>query len=832
MGLNDDHLANLARVLRGSSLLGHLAVMHGWVTEAALRESLDEQRRTSRPLGAILVARGLLTADQLAEILRQQQAMEAPACPEGVTRMVGRYAITEQLGIGGAGVVWKAWDTKLLRWVAFKQPRLDHHVSRDRFLLEAQAAARLHHPSLIEVFEIGQADGLDYIVMDYVDGRPLNDVRMEPRAVAAAMADVGDGVHAMHGAGVLHRDIKPQNILIDAAGKAHLGDFGLAKIEGRQPLTVEGTFLGTPQYVAPEQAAGHAVDARTDVYGLGATMYHALTGREPYAGENSLTLLFEKLMKESLPSPATLNPAVPRELSAIVHKAMARLPEDRYASAAEMAADLRRFLAGEPVNARPISAATRATRWMTRNPLVTGALATLILGVAAVGIFLRHRGEREQSYETARSDGDELWRRAVECARAPGERDALRRHAEAALARFQSACETMPDRAYPWLMRGRCLRLLNRGGEAEAAWTRAISLQPDFGAALFERGKLALDVSLQMRTPPGVRVGDGGARVRYSDPEGDEERRWREKGRQDLQLARKAKGLDGSALKFLEGELLFGEHRYVEAAAALRPYASDNPWDASGLSLLAATEYYAGEFEAAEATWSRAIDLEPRPGRFKARGDVRYCLRRYEPALADYDQALAKDPDACGLLCNRGLAREKLGRRTEAIEDFTRAIALKPGFARAFNNRGTARAAILDLEQAEADLQEAVRLNPLYAEAYNNLGNVLVMRDRANEAVTEYDAALEIEPDYAEALGNRAIAQITLKQFDRAVSDLNRVLTLDPGSVEMLYQRARALKGKGESAAAAADLQQALRRAPADWPRRRQAEELLREWKP
>src|SRR5262249_10307042 len=160
-----------------------------------------------------------------------------------------------------------------------------------------------------------------------------------------------DAVQAMHAARVLHRDIKPQNILVDGRGVARLGDFGLAKIEGNEPLTVEGTLLGTPLYMAPEQAArrGQDVGPRTDVYGLGGSLSQALPSSAPFAEETSLETLFQKLMNETAPSPRAIQPSVPRDLDSIVRRALSRDPKDRYASAAELAHDLRRFLQDEPV---------------------------------------------------------------------------------------------------------------------------------------------------------------------------------------------------------------------------------------------------------------------------------------------------------------------------------------------------------------------------------------------------------------------------------------------------------------------------------------------------
>jgi len=464
MDLHDENLRNAFRAVGERHFIGRLAVLRGWVDESTLDECIAEQKRAvpHRPLGAILVARRSITAEQLAELLSEQKKFDEPSLAPDARR-IGRYAVAGEIGAGGGGTVWKAWDEQLRRWVAIKEARITGPAARERFVREARAAALLEHPGLIPVHELDQANGVDYIVMAFVEGRTLAEIRLEPVPLAALLADVCDAVEYMHGRGVFHRDIRPQNILVNAEGKPMLGDFGLAKVAGDMPLTVEGSFLGTPQYMAPEQTRSVSRDAdpRTDVYGLGATLYFGLTGRSPYEGCGDLASLVQRMLCDERPAPRAVEPGVPIDLDRVVRRAMALEPSDRYASAAELGQDLRRFARGEPVLAHSHPPLVRASRWVRRRK--REALAALALALAlVVGLVLyRREGERSFRYDAACQQGNEFWAKCVAHARAhPVDAEPMKRAAKEAVRRFESAAADYPKRPYPWLMLGRCRLVL------------------------------------------------------------------------------------------------------------------------------------------------------------------------------------------------------------------------------------------------------------------------------------------------------------------------------------------------------------------------------------
>ncbi len=305
-------------------------------------------------------------------------------------KKVAHFELVTRLGVGGFGSVWEARDTELDRLVALKIPRKSQLSAREaeQFFREARTAAQLKHPNIVPVHEVGKDGEIIFIVTDLIRGIPMSDwlkeVRPTARETAELCATLAEALAYAHLKGVVHRDLKPSNVMLDRKMQPYVMDFGLAKRElGEITMTVDGTVLGTPAYMSPEQALGksHWIDRRTDVYSLGIMLFQMLTGELPYRGTAQQQI--QQRVSDDAPDPRKLNAHIPLDLSTICLKCVERDANKRFDTAADLAAELRRYLAGEPIRSRPISTLSRAARWAKRKPaLALAATLTTVLAIA------------------------------------------------------------------------------------------------------------------------------------------------------------------------------------------------------------------------------------------------------------------------------------------------------------------------------------------------------------------------------------------------------------------------------------------------------------------
>lgn len=346
-----------------------LANLLASATDAALRgERVDMEALCLAHPDLAEELRDLWTATLIADVAGAQSraSVEPVAADDSSTTLdlpcrLGDYELLEELGRGGMGVVYRARQISLAREVAIKmilQGQLASAGDRRRFHAEAEAAARLDHPGIVPVYEVGELDGQPYFSMKYIAGRTLSQLLAEgplsPRQGAEILAQVSQAIHFAHEKGVLHRDLKPSNILIDSDGKPHVTDFGLAKrITESTGVTRSAAVLGTPSYMPPEQAAGvrGQVGAASDVYSLGAILYHMLTGRPPFQAASPVDTVLLVLEQDPVP-PRIINPKADRDLEMIALRCLQKPPDLRYDSAAALAREFQAYLHDEPISAR------------------------------------------------------------------------------------------------------------------------------------------------------------------------------------------------------------------------------------------------------------------------------------------------------------------------------------------------------------------------------------------------------------------------------------------------------------------------------------------------
>src|SRR6266567_4666708 len=366
---------------------------NGLCLSCTLREGLEDDREASR--------------ESFDAILAEDEVRDTHW-------RVGNYEILEEIGRGGMGVIYRARQRHSRRIVALKRMVSYHADSREtleRFRREAEAAASLDHPNILPIYEVGHGeDGLPFFSMKYAAGGSLQKagpaLRSEPRQCVRLMAKVARAVQYAHEHGVLHRDLKPGNILLDGRSEPFVTDFGLAKwLDTSTDLTRTLAIFGTPGYIAPEQAKGPAANLTpaADVYSLGAVLFDLFTGQPPFLGEHALAVI-QQAAEKPAPKLRSLSPRLDRDLETICAKCLEREPNARYRSAGDLAEDLERWLAGRPIAGRSLSVPVRVLRWSRRNPAVA-VMAALLMAVAAAGGIMTWKNEAVQTRQGSAATG-------------------------------------------------------------------------------------------------------------------------------------------------------------------------------------------------------------------------------------------------------------------------------------------------------------------------------------------------------------------------------------------------------------------------------------------
>jgi serine/threonine protein kinase/Flp pilus assembly protein TadD len=857
-----------------------------------LREHPAQAERVRRLLPAVRALADLGSAIGS----REDSASPPDSNQEAVTGMLGDFRIVREVGRGGMGVVYEAEQVSLGRRVALKvlpfAATLDpRHLQR--FKNEALAAASLEHPHIVPVYGVGCERGVHYFAMRFIDGRSLAELLGQDRpgraggkadplaetvAQAAAPTDpaphdsasfrrvaewgvqAAEALEHAHAVGVVHRDVKPGNLLIDGQGKLWVTDFGLARFGAAGGLTITGDLVGTVRYMSPEQAlAKHGlVDHRTDVYSLGVTLYELLTLRPAVEGDDRQQIL-RRVVEEEPPAPRTLNRAVPRDLETVLLKAMAKEPPARYATAKELAEDLRRFAGDEPVRARRPTVLQRARRWAWRYKAQVGSLAAgLLLAVVAVagsvgwvlGDREARRGEAERKVaealvvlEAGLQAGNPYAPDVLKAARAAQAQldqgvvgEGLRRQVGqflADLAMLERLQEIRLEKADV-----KEDHFDNAGADdayAKAFQEYGIIVElPEAAAQVRDRAiavhlAAALDDWALARKDKGE-GGEGWQRLlevaREGDPDQDP---WRTSLREALARGAQKAELEELATSTpmerlpattvaLLGSLLVeksikdgvGE----SVVSLLRQGQRRDPADfwLNHHLALALDQMQPAQLDEAIGYYRAALALRPgSPGVHLNLGNTLRAKGQLDEAIAEYREALRLKKDYAGAHTSLGAALRAKGQLDEAIAEHREALRLKKDHAGAHSNLGLALRDKGQPDEAIAECREALRLKKDFADAHNNLGLALRDKGKLDEAIAEYRQALRLKKDYALAHNNLGHALGDKGHLDEEITEYREAIRLNKDCAEAHNNLGCALRDKGKLDEAIAECREALR---------------------
>jgi len=766
--------------------------------------------------------------------------------------VLGDYRLVRRLGRGGMGVVYEAHQPTLDRRVAIKvlpAGLLADSRAVSRFLREAKAAGRLQHPNVVSVFGMEVQSNTPYIVLEYVDGENLaqvlarlrGDAKMTTKGpfdtpevniiycgkVAEAFAAVAEGLAHAHAKGVVHRDIKPSNLILDREGRVRILDFGLARLDSGETLTASGDFLGTPLYMSPEQAVSprRPVDHRTDVYSLGATLYEMLAWHPPFAGESYQETLSQVLARDAPPLRRS-SPRIPADLETIVLKCLEKNPTDRYQSADALAADLRRFVRGDPIEARGPGAVARVVRRVARHKR-RFALALVLAGlsVALVSSLVvagrQARRERELEYRRRVLDAvlemelGSLSERAEagEALLFDPSRGSFRRGelgelsmreganpVERAAAGLEAAVRLLPERADARYHRARALHRLDRDEEALAELEALFRASRGFVpaavlATTIERASLGAHAPL---IAPGETSGETWAQ------------HW-------LESNRAVEKRDFTAAVVAYGKLIelagnVNSEPYVGFALEARL--------GRAAARIAEADFFGALMDVAVAQHFAhgSVELSLLEGQLRLRlGDAVRAT-----ALFDRLHREAEHPDEVALAVHGsyiftrqmelalvwvekmspGYAREanrsyvlyELGRFDEAVDAAEDALALNPRGR--FARESLAFVLLHGVERpgdARSVLERAVEDDPAEAWAWVYLGDVFLAEERFHEAEEHYRRALSIDAKHWLARANLGIALGRQERAGEAIAELETALELEPRHPYIHFELGNAL---------------------------------------
>jgi serine/threonine protein kinase/predicted Zn-dependent protease len=737
----------------------------------------------------------LFLVHQYQEKLREA---EGPA-----VKAVRGYEILEELGRGGMGVVYKARQKGLNRLTALKMVLAGVHAGDERlarFQIEAEAVAHLRHPHIVQIYEVGEQDGLPFFSLEYVDGGSLAeklDGKPRPPIDAAIIVEkLARAMAAAHQEGIIHRDLKPANVLLMKSGEPKITDFGLAKrLESDSSQTRSGTLMGTPSYMAPEQARGdvHAMGPLSDQYSLGAILYEALTGRPPFQGTTMLETLEQVRSQEPVP-PSRLQPKIPRDIETICLKCLQKDPKRRYATTIALAEDLERFINRRPIEARPVTFMEKGWRWCRRNPRVAGLYAAVgglaaAIAVAAGSIALRSARDAELIEQTRRN---QLARIAL-ATRTMAEGDPHRAfdivdfvdpivRSRPALADVRDRVERLRGRIelFNALMKlideSRYYAYIKTSGKtdpaAAAKCDEMVQLYDEIerGSRRGAVGLPDLDDKHKQLFKEDVFDGLLAAAIVAWDA-GFESAKAGEKniesGRRALALLDKAERIlpETKALYVRRGGI---REQIGDAKGAAADFAR-----AAAIPVVTPVDLYYHAF---------ADTLRAREEAKKKNRSVAIVTDYFQKAESGYAAMLRERPESFWGYFMWAQQHAELGDPMVALVGYTTCVRIAPDRPWPYHDRGVVFKALKQYEPAIRDFAAAIERDPKYVSAFINRAETYAATGKTTEAIRDYTSAIGLDAKNANLYFKRANLAFLMKDYQAARDDFSKARRLAPSA--------------------------------------------------
>ncbi|MDQ7780012.1 MAG: tetratricopeptide repeat protein, partial [Planctomycetota bacterium] len=792
----------------------------------------------------------------------------------------GRYMLLSELGRGGMGVVYKAWDGQLNRAIALKMilSREGEQADKEtvaRFLREAQTAAKLKHPGIVQIHEVGTHEGRHYFTMDFLEGTDLQSLLQSAAEKKLSMPlnkklrillGVARALQHAHQHGVIHRDLKPANVIVspdflqadaaqtgELAGGVVITDFGLARNVGRtgtSGLTVSGQVMGTPTYMSPEQAAGNikAIGPASDVYALGVLLYEMLTGGVPFKRENVYELL-KDVVEHEPPRPSTINRRVHKDLETICLKSLEKEPARRYPNAGGFADDLRRHLDGEQISARPVAAVTQLWRRASKKKsvLIPTAVAVLIAVAVIVGLVVASARRAKEARDNLAAARECVKSREYEKAKglliAAREKDDSNEEVAKLLAEVESGITARAAGAEEARLRAE--------REAEAR-TKALEIVMNASAAVrgarfclyapgsIEPLKRAVEKALKtcdeaLSLCPKLAAawcvkGDAHRQVYESE--------------EALKCFEAALQIDpGHAMSLAgRGRLMLEKAEHILARVSMSP--ADKHRLAKSYQAKALDDIKRAA-AAPAAAWEEPIDLDlvkaqellaqvdygrlmvfcdemiAKHGNVfgveefvRLAGVAEYVLKNFDGAVKRLDAAIERRHNFPAAYMARGVIFYFQGQLDRALADLDKAVEMWPRNGDCFSIRAAIRAQKGDLDGALADCNEAIRIDPTDSGSYYNRGVIWQSKGETDRAMADFEECIRLFPHRADVYCNRGAILFARGDLEKAIADFNKTIECDQGYVEGYINRGMCRRAKNDMAGALADMDLAVKVNP------------------